>query len=196
MVKQREGYKIIMNKEAQERIDNSQCPSCGKPKEQWDRRTDWRCCSSKCSSKFYENYISYGWPQFRFKVLERDNFTCVKCGERPELKVILYEKNLEDYYKTYYYRFRITKNEEEVKYGYSIGKRGIVAYVEDSRKLVADHIKPIALGGDEWEMDNIQTLCLKCNKVKTAQDIKDIALLRRKEKLKKQGQETLKALIG
>lgn len=48
--------------------------------------------------------------------------------------------------------------------------------------LVGDHIKPIALGGDEWDIDNIQTLCIECNKIKTAKDAKDIAHERKREK--------------
>ena len=50
-------------------------------------------------------------------------------------------------------------------------------------KLVADHITPIALGGSEWDLDNIQTLCEDCNKVKTREDAKKIAKLRKLIKL-------------
>lgn len=54
--------------------------------------------------------------------------------------------------------------------------------------LIADHIKPIALGGDEWDLDNIQTLCKKCDKKKTKQDQKDIAKQRRIEKVQEKNQ--------
>lgn len=54
---------------------------------------------------------------------------------------------------------------------------------KDTSELIGDHIIPIALGGDEWDLNNIQTLCIKCNKIKTAQDAKDIAKQRRKEKV-------------
>jgi len=47
--------------------------------------------------------------------------------------------------------------------------------------LIGDHIIPIALGGEEFDIDNIQTLCIKCNKIKTKKDAKKIAKLRRKE---------------
>lgn len=52
-------------------------------------------------------------------------------------------------------------------------------------QLIADHIIPIALGGEEFNLSNIQTLCKNCNKPKTAQDQKDIAKLRKKEKVLK-----------
>lgn len=48
--------------------------------------------------------------------------------------------------------------------------------------FIADHITPIALGGDEWDMNNLQTLCEKCNKEKTRRDKLQIAFQRRLEK--------------
>lgn len=51
--------------------------------------------------------------------------------------------------------------------------------------LIADHIKPIALDGLQWDKDNIQTLCITCNKVKTKNDIGDIAKMRRMNKHKR-----------
>lgn len=55
----------------------------------------------------------------------------------------------------------------------------------DFSTLVGDHIKPIALGGDEFDLKNVQTLCIKCNKTKTSKDLKEIARRRRIEKLQK-----------
>jgi len=47
-------------------------------------------------------------------------------------------------------------------------------YPDDS-KLIADHIVPIAMGGEMWDIKNLQTLCIKCNKIKTKYDHKYIA---------------------
>ena len=60
--------------------------------------------------------------------------------------------------------------------------------IPDTSKLIGDHIIPISLGGEEYDLDNVQTLCIKCNKIKTAKDIKDIAKQRRIEK--KQNENT------
>ena len=46
-------------------------------------------------------------------------------------------------------------------------------YLED------DHIKPIALGGDEYDLKNRQTLCCKCHKRKTARESKLFAMARK-----------------
>jgi len=48
--------------------------------------------------------------------------------------------------------------------------------------LIVDHIKPIALGGKEYDLDNLQTLCEKCHREKTKKDLKRIARQRRKIK--------------
>lgn len=49
--------------------------------------------------------------------------------------------------------------------------------------LIGDHIHPISCGGDEFDLDNIQTLCWDCNKKKTKSDMKLISNHRKCEKL-------------
>ncbi|MHA2067195.1 MAG: HNH endonuclease [Candidatus Thorarchaeota archaeon] len=53
---------------------------------------------------------------------------------------------------------------------------------DQSSYWIVDHIIPIALGGDEFDEANLQVLCPDCNKIKTAADMKQIALQRRNEK--------------
>jgi 5-methylcytosine-specific restriction endonuclease McrA len=132
----RQVFKRIISPEAQQFIEERRCPICGLPKADWKRRTDWMCCSTDCTKKFYQDFYSLSWVDYRLKIFERDNFTCKICGQKAS-----------------------------------------------SSTLIADHITPIAIGGDDWDMNNIQTLCLNCNKVKTAQDMKIIAEYRTKEKI-------------
>lgn len=54
-------------------------------------------------------------------------------------------------------------------------------YVDPS-SFIVDHIKPIALGGDEFDINNLQTLCPECNKRKTKMDQARIASQRRVER--------------
>jgi 5-methylcytosine-specific restriction endonuclease McrA len=42
-------------------------------------------------------------------------------------------------------------------------------------RYVLDHIRPIAMGGDQWARDNLQVLCRRCNRIKTARDMGTIA---------------------
>jgi len=173
VVKQREGYKVVIEQAALDREKAGLCPVCCLPKAEWKRRKDWRCCSTECSSRYYkEMVVCYGWPELRKKVFIRDNYTCVKCGYQPWEMIwgngcVMHGKQR-------------WEAEPEV-----IGFKG------DASKLVADHIVPIALGGQEWDIKNIQTLCEKCNKEKTAGDIKKIAELRRVEKTLQNGQVSL-----
>ena len=51
----------------------------------------------------------------------------------------------------------------------------------DYSELEADHIIPIALGGDQWDKSNIQTLCYYCHKIKTKSDMKNIRIFLTKE---------------
>jgi len=60
-----------------------------------------------------------------------------------------------------------------------------------NNNLTLDHIKPIALGGEEFSKANVQLLCSECNRIKTRQDSRDIAEQRRKEKLEAKGQTFL-----
>lgn len=55
----------------------------------------------------------------------------------------------------------------------------------DKSNLVGDHIIPIAVGGMEFDINNVQTLCVECNKIKTKRDAGVIAKHRRREKEQK-----------
>ena len=137
-MKQREVWVKKYTRIQQKRINNRECPNCGKHKSLWNRRTDWTCCSKKCSDDFYKSkFAVLDWSEFRLKAFKRDNKTCAICGK------------------------------QEIS----------------SSALVGDHIIPIACGGEEFDLDNIQTLCLDCNKKKTKSDMKLIANHRKCEKL-------------
>lgn len=139
---QRRPIVYILTKKQQKWLDTNCCPICGLPKKKWKRRTDWRCCSTDCTKEFSE-VVVFIWQFFKLKAFERDNYSCVKCGEKP----------LEKTYE---------------------GKM-----VSDTSKLIGDHIIPISIGGEEYNLKNVQTLCEKCNKIKTKRDFKKIALYKK-----------------
>lgn len=48
-----------------------------------------------------------------------------------------------------------------------------------AQPFVLDHIRPLAMGGDQWDPRNLQVLCARCNRIKTARDIGAIARWKR-----------------
>jgi len=64
-------------------------------------------------------------------------------------------------------------------------KKGIILpEVPNESQLIADHIIPIELNGEMWDINNIQTLCIDCNKIKTKEDMGHIAVHRQRFKKK------------
>ena len=153
-----------MPDEWQKRIDEDKCPVCGLEKQKWTRRVDWCCCSRDCT-KAYAKEVIYGWPQMRELVLKRDDYKCVKCGGQPTREVF------------HYVGWNQIKVSER-----KLNATDRAYTIIDKSNLVADHIEPIALGGHQWDINNIQTLCRKCDKIKTKIDQGNIAKLRAKEK--------------
>ncbi|KKN67002.1 hypothetical protein LCGC14_0465560 [marine sediment metagenome] len=125
--------------------DTNCCPICGLHESKWKRRTDWRCCSVKCTEKF-SKVVVFIWQFFKLDAFKRDNYSCVKCEYKPTQET--YEGKI----------------------------------IPDTSKLIGDHIKPIAIGGEEYNLKNVQTLCIKCNKIKTKKDMKDIVFYRKQHK--------------
>jgi 5-methylcytosine-specific restriction endonuclease McrA len=52
---------------------------------------------------------------------------------------------------------------------------GTIESPANHHPYVLDHIRPIAMGGDQWARDNLQVLCGRCNRTKTARDMGKIA---------------------
>lgn len=151
-------------------LKNNCCPICGLPKDKWKRRTDWRCCSKECTMKF-DNIVVIIWQDFRLKVFQRDNYTCKNCGFESRKEQLIHPDSRE-YYERKYKIFKIIQEDKDL----------IKGIFGDESQLIADHIIPISIGGEEYDLSNIQTLCIKCNKVKTKEDLKKIALYRKRHK--------------
>ena len=71
----RESYKRVFSPIAKQRIREHKCPNCGLPKEEWERRTDWRCCSKECTANFWKNHVEiFDWSVTRSMVFKLDNY--------------------------------------------------------------------------------------------------------------------------
>jgi len=177
---------LILPQEAKDRIAREECPACGKHKSKWDRRKDWTCCSSKCTDIYWGTIVfSRSWPELRLKCFERDGHKCVKCGVQPTWK------QMRDYEPTHDPELVVSESTGQYN-----GKTVTFVHHIDDSALIADHIHAIALGGEEWDIANLQTLCIDCNKIKTAEDAGKIAELRKMEKMQAKGQRFLNELPG
>lgn len=178
MGKKRKGYGFIGPKKCKERLKNNQCPICGKHKDQWNRRKDWTCCSKKCTKKYQSYFVT--WQQIRHLAFERDKFKCLECGCQP--------KEVRRH-KGWIPRLRMQNkiiNGNSTTIGWYCDLKNRLEYVieVDISKLNGDHIVPVSIGGAELDVNNVQTLCVKCHKEKTKYDLKLIR--EEKERLKKE----------
>lgn len=134
------------------RIEQGLCVVCSKPLT--GRRTVY--CSDRCHDEYWTNH---SWTWLREDMIHKSNFTCAKCGFHLEIS-----KDIE-----HSYRCVAPKTDNR------LGK----CYNFPLSVFVVDHIVPIALDGDEFDRDNLQVLCKRCNKIKTAKDRKAIARAKR-----------------
>lgn len=144
-------------------------PTCDNYRQKYKTTNNTR---NYCKNHTYEDMGEFtNWQALRKKALKRDNFTCVKCGDdREEVEITVKSKRITNWEEA--------MNSMNGKFKYEYFERK-----EMGTNFIGDHITPIALGGDQWDINNIQTLCLACNKIKTSEDMKNIATLRQKEKL-------------
>ena len=187
MVKKRQNTRWI--KDRRDKDGNLLClvPTCNDKRERYKKVNKFR---NYCKKHGWQDMKPFtNWGALRLRVFKRDNFKCVKCGERPTKEI-----KMDNYYDNQWHK---SYNKKQIREWYKFTKFEIrgeqeIAIVDDDSQLVGDHIIPIALGGDEWDINNIQTLCVKCNKIKTKKDVKNIAKFRNIEKKLIKGQKQIK----
>ena len=135
--------------------------------------------------KHRQNYRALG--SFPIKKDKNGNRICVNCGKIITQKRQRKYCNIDCYQefeqKNYHSALRIKLMAEAKFTCQKCGKQP-----ESRNDLILDHIIPIAIGGAEFDKSNLQILCFDCNKIKTAQDMKNIAKCRAKEKILEKNQ--------
>lgn len=167
----------------QEKIDKDLCPVCGKP----NKRTAFRCCSTECTAAFWKNEGVYRASKLPEKCFKRDDYTCRHCGanNKEEEKwqerfttwlCPFYGKNLPDgftrkgEYKQWFNKEQGRFTSPQEVYETQTGDK-----CPETVNFECDHVIPIALGGAEYDLNNLQTLCEKCHRKKTAREMQDFA---------------------
>lgn len=171
VVQKRSGFRIVLLEPTMSWLKENKCGGCGKVRKEWvDKSLRYNTCSTKCTEVMNVNYRIFWWAEMRERIFERDKYICKACNNE-NIKEVIGEQ---------------TSFLEERTKEWKQGHNGLyIGYKEDYIKsrinqwlksqLDADHITPIALGGEEWDMNNIQTLCKQCHKNKTRKDIKKIS---------------------
>jgi len=167
-MKKRKGYQWIEDRKDNQGKLLCLIPTCDNLRQKHKTRPTYR---KYCSEHVYSDIWDFtSWKTIRENAFKRDNYSCVKCGDnRKEIKVSTKQKRMSN-------KVEFLSGREKPKYEF-------YDYSYLFTNFIGDHIIPISLGGDEFDIDNVQTLCIKCNKIKTAEDQKKIAVQRRKEKI-------------
>lgn len=110
-----------------------------------------------CSDECIHNWkIRSQGAYAREQVFERDRGVCASCGlNTEELKSVLYKVRNEKGEQAY---------EDLLE---DFGRKTGYSFPLDKHSWEADHIKPVQFGGGSCGLENLQTLCVPCHRVKT-----------------------------
>ena len=108
------------------------------------------------------------WDLLREETLERDDYTCQRCGLSEEMaqramwqiRERIDEQNPHDVQDDYE-KHRERELELRKKYNLPAWEVGM---------FHVDHIKPVSAGGHPFDESNLQTLCRRCHEEKTAKE--------------------------
>ena len=129
-----------------------------------------------------------------------DGYHCKVCGEKLEGTRKLFCSNKCEYFfesnyrqvKTWEdFRWQVLNKDNGVcqKCGIVIATRNSTERFENASDFICDHIIPLCKGGRDWWEDvlmtNFQSLCLKCNKLKTAHDMAKPKVMKARYNLQK-----------
>jgi len=98
-----------------------------------------------CSDKCAIEYFekhTLSWDRLRHKMLVKSNFTCKRC----------------------HFHIEVPKDDA------GLFKSG--EYYDASSEFVVDHIVPICMDGEEFDENNLQVLCKRCERIKTRSDMR------------------------
>ncbi len=188
MIHKRHGNRFFMPDGWEEKIEKAICPVCNKP-----NKRQFRCCSKECTTKFWKTEGVFWSFQLKDMCFKRDDNTCQKCGANNKA----YEEHTERFF-AWAKKWRGIKlppgihteggfkqwfNDKTGNYTNPGEHYQAVTGDKEPEKIYfeCDHIVPIALGGDEYDLKNLQTLCDKCHKRKTAGEGKDFARARKNQ---------------
>lgn len=127
-----------------------------------------KLCSASCAEEWGRRF---SWNRTRRAVEKRDKGVCRKCG----LDTAAVRRDVLELAKLYtsgpYLIAALLTHGRHLATVEVIRRVGLPfrAVFKDRHLWEADHIIPVAEGGDHFAMANLQTLCLVCHRAKTAE---------------------------
>ncbi|KPA76887.1 putative SNF2/RAD54 related DNA helicase [Leptomonas pyrrhocoris] len=121
-------------------------------------------CSGKCRENFYFKRSS---SAIRRTVASVDKSVCAYCHVDCEALCIALASAARKQR-----RLKIIRRLHPHLLQYPALYERIIAHPEPGNIWQADHITPVASGGGEASLDNVQTLCILCHTLKTKEDVK------------------------
>jgi len=178
---------------------------CGKPKKEFEKGMRGYCCKDHREDWYVRTAY---WGTIRDMFLKKNGEKCKECGvDNQQLKDNLVQRQ-KDWKKKILAdpRSKVTLDEQRIRllkkietdYENAMNDDYLFEDVFDVYMSVdgfpqkpdrrhsidfhfeVDHIKAVALGGDQWDEKNFQVLCSDCHKKKTALDMKILKAKRRK----------------
>lgn len=193
------------------------CPVCGKPPSEFNKGQKVYC-SSKCREEYRSKYMF--WNDLKERAFDKYGNKCNICGITNEkLRRKIKEKNKErirkwidenkEFIEAERHKALVHLDEkfaEEFKEIMNDNlfvrrhwlvpdkiRRKTDEYVHGRYEV--DHIVPIALGGEMWDIENLQILCHNCHKKKTKKDMNDLKNMKEENKIKQISEKHKKIIL-
>lgn len=105
-------------------------------------------------------------PFSRDMVYPKHHGRCYWCGQQLTGRRRSFCKDEHRYFYWYWFSWETIRERVYIRDNGSCQNCG-----DKESSFEVDHIKAIALGGENWNLDNLQLLCINCHKLKTRKDI-------------------------
>lgn len=127
----------------------------------------WNYCSKRCKRIAKAVQRMFVWDCVREQVLERDDYTCQRCGISKErwwaaywrARDLIDERNPHD-----------PRDDWDAWHAAEESLRDVYGVESAVGGFHVDHITPISEGGHPFDESNLQTLCKHCHREKTAEE--------------------------
>ncbi len=154
--------------------DKVHCLNCGAELPKLSERKDRagsrsnlsKCCNQDCKKAWLKRVL-HNWAELRLDIIKRDSYTCQDCGYKAPMG---FNWEFNDYnYKDLEKFGPMPRHVSWLEWKFMCGlKAHVTKKWQTDKGLEVHHITPIKDGGDEWDENNLVTLCVECHDLRHA----------------------------